>query len=554
MGLWLLVCLVAGVGVHGQGEAASAALARDIDAILTSVYKPDGPGAAAIVVKDGRVLLRKAYGLADVELQVPMRPEMVFPLASITKQFTSAAILRLAEQGRLSVNDEITRFLPGYPTRGARITIEHLLTHTSGISSLTDLVDLRAASSQDAKVTDLVTDWVKDQPMDFAPGERWAYLNWGYSLLGAIIERASGRGYADFLQQEIFDPLGMIHTSYADSRRVIPLRVPGYELHDGRLLKAPPGRGRTLHPGGAGALLSTIDDLALWDEALYTEKVLSRPSLEQMFTPYRLKNGRSTLYGYGWSLGQYEGRHVQEHAGGTPGFLGHVLRMPEDHVYVAILSNMYSFGVPPQTLAHRIGALAAGKPLRTPIAITSLPGSLGAFAGTYQVDPHTSYTVTSAGDRLFVQLTGMDKTEIEPVAPLEFVARNVTWTFLFEQDGTGRVVRLHVRDWSLDDLGEKVAGRRAGHAAVSIDPKLLDDYVGEYELITGPIVAVSREEDHLIVRVTGQRTLEVLPSSVTEFFAEGTGPTYTFLKDHAGRVTGLVQHQGGWDLPARRFR
>jgi CubicO group peptidase (beta-lactamase class C family) len=555
MGSCLLVCLIAGVGMRNQGQSVPGAPARDIDAILAAVYKPGGPGAAAIVVKDGRILLRKAYGLADVELEVPMRPEMVFPLASITKQFTATAILKLAEQGRLSVSDEITRFLPGYPTRGARITIEHLLTHTSGISSLTDLVDLRAASSQDARVTDLITDWVKDQPLDFAPGERWAYLNWGYSLLGAIVEQASGQGYAEFLRQQIFDPLGMVHTSYADNRRVVPLGVPGYELRDGRLLKPPPGRGRVLHPGGASALLSTIDDLALWNEALCSEKVLGRASLERMFTPYRLKNGRSTLYGYGWSLGQYEGRPVEEHAGGAPGFLAHVLRMPEDHVYVAILSNMYSFNVPPQTLAHRIAALAAGRPLPTPVAIVPAPGSLGALAGTYRVDPHTSYTVTGEGNRLFVQLTGMDRMEIRPVAPLEFVAENVSWTFVFEKDRTGRVVGLHVRDWSLDDLGERVPERRTGPpVAVSIAPKLLDCYAGDYELITGPIVTVSREGDHLVVQVTGQRKLAVLPSSPTEFFAEGTGPSYTFLTDRPGNVTGLVQHQSGWDLPARRFR
>lgn len=556
---WLLACLaIGGAAAQDPGRqepTAAGALARDIDLTLDSVYKPDGPGATVIVVKDGRVLLRRGCGLANAELQVPMRPEMVLPLASVTKQFTAAAILKLAEQGRLSVADDITRFLPAYPTHGARITIEHLLTHTSGISSLTDFPDLRAVASQDAKVTDLVTDWVKDQPMDFAPGERWAYLNWGYSLLGAIIEQASGQTYAEFLQRNIFDPLGMTHTYYADRRRLIPLHVPGYELLEGQVVNVPPGRGRILHPGGAGALLSTVDDLARWDEALYAEKVLTGASLDRMFTPYRLKNGRPALYGYGWSLGEYDGRRVQEHSGGISGFLAYVLRMPEDHVYVAILSNLYSLSVPPQTLAHRIAALVIGRPLPAPAAIALAPGSLDAFVGTYRVDPHTSYTVTRGDNRLYVQLTGLDRMEMAPVAPLEFRSSSVTWRFAFDKDASGHITRLRVRDWSLDDVAERVVeAPPERRAAVPIDPTLVDACVGQYELITGIIIAVRREGDHLAAQAAGQRRVEVFASSATEFFAGPAGPRYTFLKDEAGIVTGLVLHQGGWDLPARRLR
>lgn len=306
---------VAAGAASGQDQGLPNPLSRALDAAVASVYPPGGPGAVVIVAKDGQVLLRKAYGLANVELQVPMQPDMVLALASLTKQFTAAGILMLAEQGQLARDDDILRYLPGYPARGARITIEHLLTHTAGISALTDMADLRGAISQDAKVTDAIADWTRDQPPDFAPGERWSYLNWGDSLLGAVIERVSGRSYGAFLQQRIFDPLGMAHTFYDDRRRIIPRRVPGYELRNGTALNAPPGRGRVLHPGGAGALLSTVDDLARWNEALYGERMLRRSSIDRMFTPYRLGNGTFTGYGYAWNIGEYGGHRMQEHSG-----------------------------------------------------------------------------------------------------------------------------------------------------------------------------------------------------------------------------------------------
>ena len=176
---------------------------------MAAAYPPDKPGAAIIVMKNGRVLLRKAYGMANLELRLPMQPEHVFALASISKQFTAAAILKLAEEGKLAVDDDITKFLPAYPTHGARITIEHLLTHTSGLSGLSETSDLRAVAAQDSPLVDVLGDWVKDLPPDSAPGERWAYSNWGYSLLGSIVEQASGMSYAAYLEQTLFAPAGL---------------------------------------------------------------------------------------------------------------------------------------------------------------------------------------------------------------------------------------------------------------------------------------------------------------------------------------------------------
>jgi CubicO group peptidase (beta-lactamase class C family) len=530
------------------------ALTRDIDAVLTAVYKPDGPGAAIIVTKNGRVLFRKAYGLASVELGVPMRPEMVFPVASITKQFTAAAILMLAEQGRLSLDDPITKFLPAYPAHGAPITIEHLLTHTSGLSSLTDVADLRAASSQDTQVADLITDWVKDLPADSAPGERFAYLNWGYTLLGAVIEQASGQPYAEFLDQRIFGPLGMSRTAYNDRARIVPLRVTGYTVSDGRTFNVLPDRGRIVHPRAAGGLVSTIDDLARWNAALDEGRVLSATSRDRMFTAYRLTSGASTRYGYAWDIGDYEGHPVQEHTAGTSGFLDHVLRMPQDGVYIALLTNRASLDAPAQATAHRIAALAIGKPLAVPMPVSVADGALDAFVGTYRTGGGMTYNVTRPATGIVVEVPGFPPMDLVAVAPLEFRTASVTWGFAFERDAAARVARLRVRDWTLDDVADRVAEVPATpRPIVALEPSALEACVGEYEQLTGIITAVTRSGGHLVARPIGAPPVEIFPVSPAEFVGPDGRLYGTFLKDAAGKVRGLSLRQGTRDLPARRL-
>ena len=198
-----------------------------IDALLRGSFPAERPGAAVIVVKDGRTLFRKAYGMANLELGVPLQPDMVFRLGSITKQFTATAILMLAEEGKLSLQDPIEKHLPGYPTQGHVITIEHLLTHTSGIQSYTDLPGWMTSRIQGPMTVTELIDGFKKEPMQFAPGEKWAYNNSGFILLGAIVEKASGKTYEAFVRERIFLPLGMTSSYYDRTETIIPKRAPG---------------------------------------------------------------------------------------------------------------------------------------------------------------------------------------------------------------------------------------------------------------------------------------------------------------------------------------
>ena len=522
---------------------------------MAEVYPPDAPGAAILVMRNGQVVVRKAYGLANVELGVPLQPEHVLALASLSKQFTAAAILKLAEEGRLSLDDDIRKFLPEYPTHGERITVEHLLTHTSGLSSLSETSDLRAVATQDSPLVGVLSDWVKDLPNDAPPGEQWAYSNWGYSLLGSIVERASGETYGGYLQGRLFTPARMTHTYYNDRRRIIPLRASGYEQQSGVPVNIQAPRSRVFLPGGAAAILSTVDDLGRWDAALAEGRVLSKSSLSRMFTSFRLKSGAATNYGYGFDLGSYAGHRVQEHAGGTTGFLSYMVRLPDDGVFVAILSNRSYSSVPMQTLAHRIAAMAVDQPIPSPVPVAVSPDEVDRIVGAYRGSDVGTVTVTREAETAYVQVPGLGKLPLVPVGPLTFQTSTILWSWRFEPGPDGRAVRVRVKDWKLDDLAERIIPTvPAPRPHVALEGSQLDACVGEYESLSGVLVRIERAGDHLRVTPAGQTGVEVFPVSATEFETADGGTQYRFEFGDSDRVVRYLRASpGGRPVPARRI-
>ncbi len=241
----------------------------------------------------------------------------------------------LAEQGKLALSDPLTKFLPDYPVQGRTVTVEHLLTHTSGIKSYTELKEFQPLRRKDMPVAELIAVF-KDKPFDFEPGERWAYNNSGYILLGAIIEKVAGTSYEAFMQKNVFDPLGLKHTCYGSATRIIPQRIPGYGPGPNNGFANADYLSMTL-PYAAGSLLSTVDDLAAWNEALLAGRLIKPETLAKAWTNYKLKDGSSTGYGYGWMIGTFEGRRLITHGGGINGFsLGRqpLPRRPSDRDHV----------------------------------------------------------------------------------------------------------------------------------------------------------------------------------------------------------------------------
>ena len=523
-----------------------------IDALLKGSYPADRPGAAVIVTKDGETLFERAYGMADLELGVPLRPDMVFRLGSITKQFTAAAILMLAEEGKLSLQDPIEKHLPGYPTQGHTITIEHLLTHTSGIQSYTDMPGWMTSRILSPMTVQELVDGFKREPMQFAPGERYAYNNSAYVLLGAIVEKASGSTYEAFVTERIFQPLGMTASYYGSTERIIPRRAPGYTREGDQ-----PKNARYLsmtQPFAAGSLLSTVADLARWDAALYTEKLLKRASLEKAWTPFVLKNGKATGYGYGWAVSKLRGRRSINHGGGIFGFSTFALRLPEERVYVAVLCNSDRPAADPGYVAKKIAALVVGDPFPEPVPITLDAKVLERYVGVYRIDERSARTVTVESGRLYTQRSGGQRTEVRPSSETEFFYDKSLTRLRFVVDASGRATEMlmYPDDADEPERAPRVADAPAERAVERVDPAVYDAYVGEYELAPGFVLTVTREGDRLMTQATGQEKVEVFPSSETEFFLKVVDAQITFVRGAGGTVDQLVLHQGGRDMPAKK--
>jgi CubicO group peptidase (beta-lactamase class C family) len=365
---------------------------------------------------------------------------MVFELGSVTKQFTSTAILMLVEQGKLSLDDDIRKYVPDFPDKRAHITIEHLLTHTSGIKDYTDDPKWPALWRQDLTPSQVV-DLVKDAPLDFQPGTKWHYDNTGYTLLGMVLEKAAGIPYADFIRTKIFEPLGMSHSLYGSFTTVIPNRAAGYTKGEKGDWENAPYLSMA-QPYAAGSLMSNVDDLVKWDAAVSAKRLLSAASWAKAFEGYRLSTGVDTRYALGWQLGTYEGHEIVHHGGGIPGYTTQVLRMPGDQVYVVVLTNSDTPPHSPERVAVQIAAEAVGTPVREPSAVAVPIGVLETYVGRYQIGPDDVRTITRDGTRLFSQRNSGEKSEIIPIGSAEFAFPDSFQRLSFERDSSGAVIRV----------------------------------------------------------------------------------------------------------------
>jgi D-alanyl-D-alanine carboxypeptidase len=321
--------------------AAAAAAPSQVEAVDAAVQKAmqtrQFPGVSVAVIKDGKVIVARGYGLADVEKSVKATEQTVYQLASVTKPFTAMATLMLIEDGKLSLDGKITEILPGLPAAWSPVTVRHLLTHTSGLKSYTDVFGEQKVASSQVFTHDGILALVKDAPLQFTPGEKFAYCNSGYYLLGMILEKVSGQPYGTLVAERIFKPLGMTSTSlddYADAR---PVRARGYSFSNGRT--TPAEHTHPTQPFSAGALVSTVVDLAKWDAAIAGRKLLKPASYELMWTPMTFTGGGTSHYALGWEVLPYRTRPRQSHGGGITGFSTFVARYPVDKVTVIALVN-----------------------------------------------------------------------------------------------------------------------------------------------------------------------------------------------------------------------
>jgi hypothetical protein len=384
------------------------------------------------------------------------------------------------------------------------------------------------------------------------PGEKWKYSNSGYYLLGMVIEKVSGKSYAQFLDERIFKPLGMTHTSYGDDERIIPGRVAGYNRSDAEFANADFISMKV--PFAAGSLVSSVDDLALWDRAIRDGKLLKKASWTRVFTPAKLKDGSSTHYGFGWVVGAVQGHPTVWHNGGIPGFNSAIVRIPGDGVVAIVLCNSIPAPVAPEELAFRLAAAAVGKPIVEPNVVKLDGAALDRYVGVYKVDDKVRAVVRRDGDHLTLQRTGGPLLALDAESDGKFFVKDTLLRFAFGRDAAGRVTGFDVTmpDGTVEHRTRTNEPLPNARAVVSVPEKTLEGYVGNYELAPGFVIAVTREGARLYGQATGQGRFELFATAPTEFFLKVVDAQLSFHVDKSGRADSLVLHQNGRDMPGKR--
>ncbi len=405
-----------------------------MDAIIQAYVTSHQFMGAVLVTKHGQVVLDKAYGYADVEWQVPNTTDTKFRIGSMTKQFTAAAILLLEERGKLKTSDLIKTYLPDAPASWDTITINNLLTHTSGVPNYTSQPGFETMMRQPSKPADIIG-LFRDKPLDFAPDSQFAYSNSNYYLLGLIVEKASGQSYAEFIRANLLDPLGLKDTGYDSSTDILPHRARGYALGSKGLVNAQFVDMST--PFAAGALYSTTHDLLTWEKALFGGKVVSAASLKKMTTPY--KDG----YGYGLSMNPEDGRKAIEHNGAINGFNSDMAWFPDDDVNIIVLDNIA--GPTATVLQGKLLQLVHGEAVVLPTERKEVHVShdvLQSYVGTYELTPNFSITFTLEGDQLMTQATGQGKFPVFAESDTRFFTKVVDAEVEFVKDANGKVTGM----------------------------------------------------------------------------------------------------------------
>ncbi|WP_378175002.1 serine hydrolase [Aquimarina sp. SS2-1] len=526
-------------------------LEQEIDDIVTSMYNTEEPGISILVAKDGKPLYRKAFGKASLELDVPLKPENVFEIGSITKQFTAVAILMLEEQGKLRVEDEITKYIPDYPTNGKKITIHHLLNHTSGIKSYTGMDSFITLARTDMTPEELI-DVFKNEPMDFDPGEEFRYNNSGYILLGYIIEVITGDTYENFIEKNIFKKIGMNASYYGSMSEIIKNRALGYKQDGDDYLNAD-YLSLTL-PYAAGSLMSTVDDLLKWQNAISANSFIKRTSLEKAINGSKLNNGEEINYGYGWGKVDIQGAKGYAHSGGIFGYTTNGIFLEDENVYVIGLTNCSCKNV--GEITKKVAATVIGKPIpdkKDAIALSI--DEAKKWVGAYEFKDNVIRHVMLKDGKLFSLREDESSREFQ-IYPMKdgsyiFDDGTISYNFSMSDDGKRQTI-FKTADESF--VGKEIdKAPPAERKTISVAPDILKQYVGKYELQPNFIIDVTVEGNSIYAKATGQPKFEIFAETETLFFLKVVPAEITFNKKEDGAVDSLTLNQGGRQMPAKRI-
>ena len=420
---------------HVIAKPESIATASDYEQVLATFINKEGPGVAVIVSQHGKVLYKAARGMANIEHQVPLKTDSVFRLGSITKQFTAAAIMMLAEQGKLSIKDDIHKYIPDFPTEGQTVTIENLLTHTSGIANYTEDENIwQNLLTTPTTLDDMLAVFAK-HPMPLKTGTAMRYSNTGYVLLGKIIEVASNETYADFIEQHIFKKLAMKSSQYG-GRQLIANRVSGYSQTDKGFENSGPVN--MMWPHAAGSLLSTVDDLNTWFSALRDGSLISKASYQQMISPFILNDKNSSNYGFGLALFEVNKYEAIGHSGGIHGFATNAFYIPDVDLYVAVLNNNDSGN--PGDLSMLLAAKALNIDIPEFKAVEVDVKKIKAMMGSYRVNEDSLRVLSFENGSIYAQRDDGRKWLIKAMSDNSFFYEESLSYFSIDKNKEGQQI------------------------------------------------------------------------------------------------------------------
>ena len=540
--LIILLVLVSTLNVSAQN------LKQQFDDIISASYQNDMPGASFLVAQNGKLLYRKAVGKSNLELDIDMTSDNVFELASISKQFTAIAILMLEEQGKLNVNDPITKYIPDYPTNGKTITIHQLLNHTSGIKSYTSMGDLRSFARKDKSPKELI-DYFKNEPMDFNPGEEFRYNNSGYILLGYIIEQITGDTYENYIEKNIFEKLGMSNSRYGSKKELIKNRAEGYNQNENGYVNS--DYISMSIPYAAGSLMSTVDDMLKWQNALTNNTLIKATSLEKGINGSTLNNGEHIDYGYGLGALNFKGSKGYTHSGGIFGFSTNGIYLIDEDTYVIGLSNCSCNDV--SGVTRKLIAAAIGKPFpNIKDAITLSEDKMKQWVGAYEFEDGAIRHIFLKDGKLNSMRESETNTvfQIFPLSETRYIFEDGI-EYNFSKTSNGKRQAIFITD-------NKSIGKETDKAmpkdkeSVTLSNDVLTQYSGKYALSSEFIITISAKENQLFAQATGQGQFELFAEDQTNFFAKVAPVKIRFNKGVSGTVESLTLFQGGQEMAAKK--
>jgi CubicO group peptidase (beta-lactamase class C family) len=547
---------------------------------LLNKYTEYGQFNGSVLVADhGKVIYKKGFGLANREWDIPNAPDTKHRLGSITKQFTAMLIMQLVAEGKLDLQATISKYLPDYSkVNGEKITIHQLLNHTSGTPNYTSFPNFFKELSRNPYTPTEMVRMYADSILDFTPGERFSYSNSGYITLGAIIEKVTGKTYEEVLQEKIFTPLKMNNSGYDHHNTILKKRAAGYEMKGSKPENAPYIDMST--PYAAGSMYSTVEDLFIWDQALYTEKLLPKKYRDMMYEKYVPAFGQ--YYGYGWSVGYFpvgntkDSTEIIGHGGGINGFNTLITRMPKEKSTIILLNNTgrapleditiaingilhgATYDLPKQSLANLVYKEIIDKDLKAGLAFYEKNKGSKEYSKSESEMNTMGYTLLQAGK----------KKEAEAIFKLNMEAfpksANVYDSYaeaLMEQGKNELAIANYKKSIELNpgnqngiDMLKKLGVETEGLAKDAIVPDaVLASYVGNYELKPGFVLTVTKEGSQLKAQATGQPDFEIFPKTETEFYVKVVTAQITFNKNSAGVVESLTLFQGGQEIVGKKI-